>query len=87
MESALSKSIGISAIATYEPTWLLGNDWFEGSLPRKFEQHTGTQARPVSWHDEVTMGVRAVDEPAARFAVRSCGIVRRLSLCPPRSCL
>ena len=74
MVIALSKSIGISAIATYEPTWLLGNDWFEGFLPRKFEQHTGTQARPVSWHDEVTMGVRAVDN------------LRRDSRCDMRDC-
>ncbi|MHB0960989.1 MAG: 3-oxoacyl-[acyl-carrier-protein] synthase III C-terminal domain-containing protein [Pirellulaceae bacterium] len=60
MDIAFSKNIGISAIATYEPTWSLGNAWFEGFLPRKFEQHTGTQTRPVSWHDEVTMGLRAV---------------------------
>jgi 3-oxoacyl-[acyl-carrier-protein] synthase III len=61
MDSAFSKSIGISAIATYEPTWVLGNDWFEGTIPRKFVQHTGTQSRPISWHDEVTMGIRAID--------------------------
>ena len=61
MDNAFSKSIGISAIATYEPTWVLGNDWFEGTIPRKFVQHTGTQSRPISWHDEVTMGIRAVD--------------------------
>jgi len=61
MDNAFTKSIGICAIATYEPTWVLGNDWFEDTIPRKFVQHTGTQARPVSWHDEVTMGMRAVD--------------------------
>ena len=60
MDNAFTKSIGICAIATYEPTWVLGNDWFEGTIPRKFVQHTGIQSRPVSWHDEVTMGVRAV---------------------------
>jgi 3-oxoacyl-[acyl-carrier-protein] synthase III len=77
MESAFSKSIGISAIATYEPTWLLGNDWFEGSLPRKFEQHTGTRARPVSWHDEVTMGVRAVANLGreSRCVLRDCAAI------------
>jgi 3-oxoacyl-[acyl-carrier-protein] synthase III len=61
MDNLFSKSIGISAIATYEPTWVLGNDWFEGTIPRKFVQHTGTQARPVSWRDEVAMGIQAVD--------------------------
>ena len=61
MDNAFTKSIGISAIATYEPTWVLGNEWFEGTIPRKFVQHTGTQSRPISWHDEVTMGIRAVD--------------------------
>ncbi len=61
MRSVYFNSIGISSIATYEPTWLLGNDWFADILPRKFEQHTGTKARPISWHDEVTMGARAVN--------------------------
>ncbi len=61
MDSAFTKSIGICAIATYEPTWVLSNDWFEGTIPRKFVQHTGTHARPVSWHDEVAMGVQAVE--------------------------
>ncbi len=61
MDNAFTKSVGISAIATYEPTWVLSNEWFEGTIPRKFVQHTGTQSRPISWHDEVTMGVRAVN--------------------------
>ena len=52
--------IGISAIATYEPPWILGNDWFEGTIPRKFLQHTGTESRRVAVEDELTLAVRAV---------------------------
>lgn len=52
--------IGIAAIATYEPAWVLPNDWFEGVIPRKFVHHTGIEARPISQEDEVTMAVRAV---------------------------
>jgi 3-oxoacyl-[acyl-carrier-protein] synthase-3 len=55
------QGIGISAIATHEPPWVLGNDWFADVLPRKFVQHTGIQSRHVSTEDEVTMGVRAVE--------------------------
>jgi 3-oxoacyl-[acyl-carrier-protein] synthase III len=59
-ESGLSKLVGISAIATYRPSWVLGNDWFEGNLSRKFAQHTGILSRCISQEDEVTMGARAV---------------------------
>lgn len=51
--------LGISAISIYEPPWLLGNDWFGGTIARKFVQHTGTQIRPVSLEDEVSMAVKA----------------------------
>ena len=54
-----STGFGISAISIYEPPWLLGNDWFRGTIPRKFEQHTGTQVRPISLEDEFAMAVRA----------------------------
>jgi 3-oxoacyl-[acyl-carrier-protein] synthase III len=53
-------SLGIAAIATYEPPWLLGNEWFAGTIPRKFAQHTGIEARAVSTEDEVAMAVRVV---------------------------
>src|SRR5438445_631664 len=53
--------IGISAIGTYEPPWLLSNDWFEGTISRKFVQHTGTKLRPISLEDEVTMAVQATN--------------------------
>src|SRR4051812_47550788 len=52
--------IGISAIATYEPPWVLANDWFGDTIPRKFVHHTGIESRPISLEDEVTMGVRVV---------------------------
>jgi 3-oxoacyl-[acyl-carrier-protein] synthase III len=59
MTSASTKSIGISAIAVYEPPCSLANDWFGATISRKFVHHTGIQARPVSWYDEVTMAVLA----------------------------
>ena len=52
--------IGISAVATYEPPWILANDWFEGTIPRKFLQHTGIESRHVAMEDEVSLAVRAV---------------------------
>jgi len=55
-----SGRIGISAIATFEPPWVLSNDWFAGIIPRKFVHHTGIESRPISQEDEVAMGVRAV---------------------------
>lgn len=58
----VSKAIGLAAVAVYEPPYVLGNDWFGGAIARKFVHHTGIQARPVSWDDEVTMGVRAVEK-------------------------
>ena len=55
------QTIGISAIATYEPPWILGNDWFSEILPRKFVQHTGILSRHISMEDEVAIGIRAVE--------------------------
>jgi 3-oxoacyl-[acyl-carrier-protein] synthase III len=60
MDEQLSSRLGISAIATYEPPWVLGNDWFGDTIPRKFVHHTGIESRPISLEDEVTMGVRVV---------------------------
>jgi 3-oxoacyl-[acyl-carrier-protein] synthase III len=57
----LSETVGISAIATYEPPWLLTNEWFNGVLSLKFVEHTGILARRISLEDEVTMGIRAVE--------------------------
>ena len=61
MSSGISPAVGISAIATYEPPWVLCNDWFENILPRKFVEHSGIVSRRISQEDEITMGVRAVE--------------------------
>ena len=61
MSIAIPAPVGISAIATYEPPWVLGNDWFQDILPRKFVEHSGIVARRISQEDEITMGVRAVE--------------------------
>lgn len=53
--------IGISAVAIHQPSWSLGNDWFEGTIPRKFVHHTGIRARPISEEDEITMAVRVAE--------------------------
>src|SRR5262245_27882898 len=60
MVETLSSGIGISAIATYEPPWVLTNEWFGDTIPRKFVHHTGIESRYISLEDEVTMGIRAV---------------------------
>lgn len=61
MSTGPTANIGISAIATYQPPWVLGNDWFEGTIPRKFVHHTGIQSRPISEEDEVAMAVRVAE--------------------------
>ena len=62
MESAAASSqFGISAIETYQPSWSLANEWFRGTIARKFVHHTGTQARLISSEDEVTMAMHATN--------------------------
>jgi 3-oxoacyl-[acyl-carrier-protein] synthase III len=61
LSSDLAKTVGISAIATYEPPGVLENEWFNGSIPRKFIQHTGIRSRHIAWEDEVAMGMRAME--------------------------
>ena len=76
------QTVGISAIATYEPPWLLGNDWFSEILSRKFVQHTGILSRHISTEDEVTTGVRAVESLQRETAcdLRDCAAV--VFVCP-----
>jgi 3-oxoacyl-[acyl-carrier-protein] synthase-3 len=71
------QTIGISAISTYEPPWMLGNDWFSEILPRKFVQHTGILSRHISTEDEVATGVRAVEnlQQEAVCDLRDCAAV------------
>ena len=52
--------LGIAAIATHQPARWLANDWFGGTLARKFVHHTGIETRAVAEEDEVTLGQRAV---------------------------
>ena len=59
MDAPFSSNFGISAIATYEPPLRLNNDWFGGTISRKFVHHTGIESRAISSEDEVTMAVRA----------------------------
>ena len=65
--------MGISAIATYEPPWVLGNEWFDGTLSRKFVQHTGILSRRISLEDEVTMGIGARLRTSRVRRVAKCG--------------
>ncbi len=55
-----SPTFGISSIATFHPQQVLGNDWYESTLPRKFVNHTGIESRYISFEDEVTMAYRSV---------------------------
>jgi len=71
---ARTGSIGISAIAVYEPPWVLENAWFGNSLPRKFVQHTGIRSRRICQDDEIAMAVRAVEcmQPEIDCDLRDC---------------
>jgi 3-oxoacyl-[acyl-carrier-protein] synthase-3 len=52
--------LGIAAVAIHEPHWALANDWFAGTMPRKFAHHTGIESRAISLEDETAMGIEAV---------------------------
>ncbi len=56
---ARTGSVGISAIAAYEPPWVLENAWLGDSLPRKFVRHTGIRSRRISQEDEQESAIRA----------------------------
>jgi 3-oxoacyl-[acyl-carrier-protein] synthase-3 len=60
METSPSSRLGIAAISIDQPVWQLENGWFGDTMPRKFTQHTGIEARSISVDDEVTMGLKAV---------------------------
>ncbi len=55
-----SRPIGISAVSTFQPPWILPNEWFE-TIANKFVKHTGILQRPISVEDEVTMAVHATE--------------------------
>jgi len=60
MSATSSAALGISAIAIHQPTWELENGWFGDTMPRKFDHHTGIEARGISRDDEVMMGLQAI---------------------------
>ncbi len=53
-------SIGISAISSFQPEWLLPNDWFD-SIPRKFVKHTGIKQRSVAQESEIALALHAIE--------------------------
>lgn len=53
--------IGISAVSTFQPPWILPNDWFE-TIARKFVKHTGILQRPISMEDEVALAIHATEK-------------------------
>ena len=75
--NATRPCIGISAIGIYEPSRKLTNQWFGSSISRKFVHHTGTESRLLSSHDEVAMGVRAVEKlrQETQCDLRDCAAV------------
>jgi 3-oxoacyl-[acyl-carrier-protein] synthase III len=60
MDRPLQHTPGVSAISVFEPPWVLANDWFGDTIPRKFVHHTGIETRAISQADEVAMGMSAV---------------------------
>ena len=76
------QTIGISAIAAYEPPWILGNDWFSEILPRKFVQHTGILSRHICTEDEVAMGIRAVENLQREVDLRLAGLAAVVFVSP-----
>ena len=91
IRAAHPQTVGISAIASYEPPWLLGNDWFSEMLPRKFVHHTGILSRHISTEDEVAIAARAVEESRAGVGLRPAiappwfSYRRRSCRAPPRA--
>ena len=54
-----TSGLGLAAIETYAPDWVLPNAWYDSLMAKKFVKHTGIQARCISLDDEVTMAVKA----------------------------
>jgi 3-oxoacyl-[acyl-carrier-protein] synthase III len=52
--------IGVSAVSTFQPPWILPNEWFE-TIGRKFVKHTGILQRPISMEDEVELAIHATE--------------------------
>ncbi len=67
-------SIGISAIATFQPEWVLPNEWYAEMMARKFVKHTGILARSIADQDEIALGLRSVEKLVrkTRLALKDC---------------
>lgn len=61
MATISSQPLGIAAITIHQPDCQLPNDWFGEAMPRKFGKHTGIEVRRVSFDDELSMGLEAVN--------------------------
>jgi 3-oxoacyl-[acyl-carrier-protein] synthase III len=59
MVDTSAPQLGIAAIATYEPPWVLRNEWFGDRIGRKFVHQTGIVSRPISEVDEESMALAA----------------------------
>ncbi len=57
-----STAVGIAKIGLFHPDQVIGNEWYEDSLPKKFVNHTGIEARRISFSDEVTMAAQCVHQ-------------------------
>lgn len=68
MQTKAHPRIGISAISVFEPSWSLGNAWFDGKMPRKFAKHTGIESRFVAGEDEGSLAWQAVRKLQAETA-------------------
>lgn len=52
--------VGISAIASYQPEFVLPNAWYESLMARKFVKHTGIHARGIACESEVDLARRVI---------------------------
>lgn len=61
-KKANDHNVGIAGISYYQPNWSLTNTWFQPSMSRKFEQHTGIHARSIAEENEVELAVKAIEK-------------------------
>ncbi len=68
------RGLGISAIETYAPDWVLPNDWYDSLMAKKFVKHTGIKERCISLEDEVELSVRAINKlrDGIGFDIKDC---------------
>ena len=73
-KSIPTADIGISAIETYQPAWVLPNAWYASTIKRKFVKHTGITARAIAVEDEVALAAKCVKQLASdpRMDLANC---------------